>query len=101
MNFFNSVNTHFTAVLAFSNYHPQKQSQLYGTQILGKLAKCANKMNVSKETAVLKPSDTISVVSSLDNFMTACNSNSVHEGTAIKLFPDLIREPAKQVCYTE
>lgn len=44
---------------------------------------------------MLKPSDLISLLCFLDNFETACDSDSNHEFAAMCLFPYITREPYK------
>lgn len=52
-------------------------------------------MDVLMKTAVFEPSDPISVFSFLDSFKPTCDSNNIHEGTAMWLLLHFIDEPAK------
>lgn len=91
------VNTHITTAFHFNNYCLEKQSQEYNNLFSGKIPKWARKMDVQMKTTLFKPSDPIAVLSSFDIFKTAWNSNSIHEGGVMWLFPHFIRKPAKIV----
>lgn len=56
-------------------------------------------MDVQRRTGLFKPVDPSYLTSCLDNFKTAYDSNSRHEGEAIQLFPHSIPEPAKEALW--
>lgn len=82
-----SVNTYFTSVMNFENYHVTLQSQKYNGHIYGQIAKWAKRMDVQMKSSIFKPSDPSSIHDFRNNFETACDSNGVHGGATMPLFP--------------
>lgn len=56
-------------------------------------------MDVQMKAAVFNPTDPISVLSFLDNYKTACDSDKIHEKVAMWLFSHFICKPAKTVSH--
>lgn len=52
-------------------------------------------MDVQMKNDLFKPSDLISVLLSLDDFKTLCDSKSIHEAATMWLLPNSIQKPAK------
>lgn len=61
----------------------------------GKVAKQAKRMNVQMRSTNFQPSDLFSIMSFLQNYRTACDSNGIHEGAGMWIFQHFVKASAK------
>lgn len=71
----------------FETYRLILQAQKYNGHSSEKIAKWVKCIDDQKKSAVFKPSDPISVLTFLDIFKFACESNEIYEESATQIFP--------------
>lgn len=86
--------TYLAAAMNFRTYHFTLQSRKLNGHIPGMSAKLPKRMDIRMKYSIYKPSDFISILATLHNFQIVCDSNGIHEETAIWLHPYFLKERA-------
>lgn len=77
-----AVRTPFSELLNYENCRLVKQSQGYTGHVSGEVANLVKRLDVQMKMIAFKPWDPDSILSSLHNFKTVCDSKRFHERAA-------------------